>query len=191
MQNKENIKKPYKRRTILIKKDLQFRYVALIFISVAVGFIIVGFEIAWNMSRLFSERPALLAPLMGEIELIIPMFVVKLLIYLIVILIVSIVISHRLAGPLYKFEKSAEMVAGGDLTQRMRLRKDDHLGELQNRFNDMVSNIQNKVNRDRRTAVEVSAELQKMADLSQNEDLKNKLNEQAKKLISISKEFKS
>lgn len=191
MQNNDTNKKPYKRRTILIKKDLQFRYVALIFISVAIGFLIVGFEVAWNISRLFSERPALLAPLIGEIELIIPMFIVKLLIYLIVILIVSVVISHRLAGPLYKFEKSAEMVGGGDLTQRMRLRKDDQLTEMQNKFNEMVSNIQNKVNISRKTVTEVSGELKKMADLSQNEELKNRLNEQIEKLMSISKEFKS
>lgn len=196
MQGKEHSeaeynKKPYKRRTILIKKDLQFRYVALIFISVVIGFLIVGFEITWNLSRLFADRPALLAPLMGEIKLILPMFAVKLMIYLLVVLVVASVISHRMAGPLYKFEKSASQVGEGDLTHRVYLRKDDHLTDLQNKFNEMVSNVQDKVNKDRTTAVEVSGELKKLAATLPDGELKRKLGSQAEKLLVISKEFKS
>jgi nitrogen fixation/metabolism regulation signal transduction histidine kinase len=102
----------------------------------------------------------------------------------------AIVISHRLAGPLYKFEKSASLVAGGDLTQRVHLRKDDHLAELQNKFNDMVSNMQKETIKDRKIALEVSRDLEKISGLAKDENLKNKLNEQARKLLDISKEFK-
>ncbi|HUT86270.1 MAG TPA: methyl-accepting chemotaxis protein [Elusimicrobiales bacterium] len=190
MPTDEKLKKPYQRRTILIKKNLQFRYIAIILTSVIVGFMIVGFEIVWNIHRLFINRPALLAPLMGEIQMMLPVFGVKLAAYLAIILIVSVIISHKMVGPLYKFEKSTKLIAQGDLTHRVYLRKGDHLTDLQKEFNNMVSSIQQKVSFEHDKAVEVSKKLKEFASRSSDENLKKQLNEQAENLLSALKEFK-
>ena len=190
MAEKEVAKKTYKRRTILIKKSMQLRYMFIIISSVLVGFLIFGFEIAWNMHRLFSDRPALLAPLFGEMRLILPVFFIKLAIYLTVVLIVASVISHRMAGPLYKFEKSTAIIAGGDLTHKVYLRKDDNLTDLQKEFNAMVSNTHDKIVLDRNKAVEVCGKLKELAEKTTDKQLAQELNAQADKLLTISKGFK-
>lgn len=41
----------------------------------------------------------------------------------------AVFVSHRVAGPLYRFRKTLEAMADGDLSQRVRLRKHDYLTE--------------------------------------------------------------
>ena len=60
-----------------------------------------------------------------------PAFLLKLFIYFAIVLLVAGVVSHRMAGPIYKFEKSAAVLGGGDLTHRIFLRNGDQLLELQ------------------------------------------------------------
>ena len=48
---------------------------------------------------------------------------------------VFILLSHRIAGPLYRFEKDLAEMAQGDLTKRIALRKTDQLTELKEALN--------------------------------------------------------
>lgn len=52
-----------------------------------------------------------------------------------------IFISHKIAGPLYRFEKSLREISGGDLTHRVKLRKKDQLSDLTDTLNDFTSAI--------------------------------------------------
>lgn len=47
----------------------------------------------------------------------------------------SVFVTHRLAGPIYRFGQVAHQVASGDLSIRVRLRKGDDLGDLQASMN--------------------------------------------------------
>lgn len=59
---------------------------------------------------------------------------------------VLIYLSHRMAGPLYRFEKSLDEIANsGNLCYRIRLRKTDQFEELQNALNGFIRNMDNKV----------------------------------------------
>ena len=55
----------FQRKTILIKKHLQYRYMALIFFSVLVAFIVVGLDIVWTVSKVVEEHP-MMQPLLEE-----------------------------------------------------------------------------------------------------------------------------
>ncbi len=50
--------------------------------------------------------------------------------------IVLLISTHKIAGPLYRFEKSLEEIRGGDLTHRFTLRTDDQLVKLEASIND-------------------------------------------------------
>lgn len=58
---------------------------------------------------------------------------------------VFIYLSHRMAGPLYRFEKSLNEVANGDLVYRIRLRKTDQFMELQDSLNGFIKSMDNRV----------------------------------------------
>lgn len=49
--------------------------------------------------------------------------------------------SHKIAGPLYRFEKSIDEMASGDLTSRFNLRSGDQLEELASRINSLSKRL--------------------------------------------------
>lgn len=130
----------FQRKTILIKKHLQYRYMALIFASVLLAFIIVGLDIVWTVSKVVNEHP-MMQPLLEELSSMVPLFGLKIAMYMVMVLIVSAVVSHRMAGPIFKFEKSCSTVADGDLTHRVYLRQGDQLTDLQDHFNNMTGAV--------------------------------------------------
>jgi len=130
----------FQRKTILIKKKLQYRYMALIVLSVLIAFLVVGLDLVWTVSRVVNDHP-MIQPLLEDMFAMVPLFMIKIVVYMAIVLITSAVVSHRMAGPIYKFEKSCATVASGDLTHRVYLRKGDQLTDLQDHFNDMTGAV--------------------------------------------------
>ena len=60
-------------------------------------------------------------------------------------MIVFSVLSHRLAGPLYRFEKVLEQVEGGDLTTRVHLRKTDQFTNVGKAMNRIIVSLNRRV----------------------------------------------
>jgi len=130
----------FQRKTIIIKKTLQYRYMGLISLSVLMGFLIVGLEIVWTVSKVVTEHPMMM-PLLEDMFSYAPIFLLKVVMYMVIVLIAAAVVSHRMAGPIFKFEKSCATVAAGDLTHRVYLRKGDQLVDLQEHFNNMTGAV--------------------------------------------------
>ena len=57
----------------------------------------------------------------------------------------SIFITHRIAGPLYRFDQCFKQITSGDLTVRGRLRKGDEAGELMMSFNTMAESLDDSI----------------------------------------------
>jgi len=59
---------------------------------------------------------------------------------------VFIYLSHRMAGPLYRFEKSLDDVgSSGDFRYRVRLRKKDEFGRLQEALNNFFARTEERI----------------------------------------------
>jgi hypothetical protein len=50
----------------------------------------------------------------------------------------SILVSHRVFGPLTRVNQEAKLIGAGDLSRRIRFRKNDHMAELRDALNGMV-----------------------------------------------------
>ena len=72
-------------------------------------------------------------------------------------------ISHRIAGPLYRFEQWTATVSGGDLTARIRLRPADDLKELALALNQMAAELHSRVRQDRSAAASLAARMTALA----------------------------
>ena len=57
----------------------------------------------------------------------------------------STFVSHRIAGPLYRFRKVFGAVASGDLSVRAKLRKGDYLGKESESLNEMIDSLRAKI----------------------------------------------
>lgn len=67
-------------------------------------------------------------------------------------LVIFIYLSHRMAGPLYRFEKSLDDVANGNLCHRIKLRKTDQFEKLQDALNDFIKSMDSRVGDIKRNA---------------------------------------
>lgn len=139
-----------RRRIYLIKTGLQLRYMGIVvstmlLVSFAVGWII--YSTSWSR---ISNTPDLtidkLAEIFDEVNSILLRWIF---VFLVAIACLSIFVSHKIAGPVYRFEKTAKIIASGDLTQRVRLRHGDELKELQDAFNVMADSLCNIIKKDR------------------------------------------
>ncbi len=136
----------FKRRTIFIKKGLQFRYMTLIILSVLAGLMIMAFELTFTLSDIFDKYPVLLQPLYDHFPSIAYGFIYKIVIYVVFVVLISAILSHKMAGPVYRFEQTCKAVAKGDFSQRVHLRKGDDLTDLQNEFNKMMDRVEAEIN---------------------------------------------
>ncbi len=55
--------------------------------------------------------------------------------------IVTLLVSHKIAGPMFRFEKDIERVAAGDLKSRFRIRNGDQFTEVVDSLNTMVLSL--------------------------------------------------
>lgn len=69
--------------------------------------------------------------------------------------IIMLAYSHKIAGPLYRFEKSIDEMASGDLTSRFNLRANDQLEELAGRINILSEKLDEAVSGIKSEAMEL------------------------------------
>ena len=77
-------------------------------------------------------------------------------------IIVILFISHKLAGPLFRFEKELKEIGQGDLTTVVRLRKKDQITRLADTLNEMTANLRDKIitiQKDVEQAIETASEV--------------------------------
>lgn len=150
----------FQRRTVLIKRHLQLKYGLVVFAAMFFATLIVGGDLYWTILRFLNDAAPDKVPLLHEVM---QMNGVKMVLFVGVMLIVTLFVSHRWAGPIYRFEQSAQTLAGGDLTHRVSLRTGDDLMELQDEMNAMIASLQRKVQKDRALVEHLASRLEETA----------------------------
>lgn len=149
MNNTTTSKPAARRNTIFIKKSLQLRYMLLIILSVLCGLAIMTFELSATLSDLFDTHPVLMQPIYDEFFHIASSFFYKIVIYLLFVVVISAFLSHKMAGPVYRFEQVCKAIAKGDFSQRVHLRQGDQFIELQDDFNAMMDRVEEEINKNK------------------------------------------
>ena len=145
MQTPAVVKPLFQRRTIFIKKKLQLRYMLLMVTCVLCGLVIMALELFATLNELFDAYPVLMQPMYDEFIPIVSNFFYKISIYVLLVVIVSAIVSHKMAGPVYRFEQTCKAIAKGDFSQRVHLRQGDRLQELQEDFNKMMDVVEARI----------------------------------------------
>ncbi|MBI3549028.1 MAG: methyl-accepting chemotaxis protein [Elusimicrobia bacterium] len=150
----------YQRRKVLVKRSLQLKYIALVVVSAVLITMVASGDTFYTIYRIMLREDPSLMPLVHQVQ---SMLLVKMVLFLGIVFLVALFLSHRFAGPIYRFEKSAQIVGTGDLTHRVSLRTGDELLELQEEFNRMVSSLQSKVQKDRALASHLTEKVNALA----------------------------
>ena len=82
--------------------------------------------------------------------------------------VVVLFISHKIAGPLFRFEQDLKEIGRGNLKKKVRLRKKDQFVGLSDSLNDMTELLNEKIASSQR-------ELQQLIGLAKEENVSQKL----------------
>ena len=185
-----SIVKAYKRRTYIVKKHLQYRFITWVAgtVVIAVGVMLLDVFISMNRRAQEVGLTIQVSDLYNPAD---PFTLLKLSIYVIGVVYASLLLSHRVAGPIYRFERSADEVAQGDLTHKVFLRQRDELVELRDSFNAMVDSLRGKVAGDVACAFRARKQLE---DLLQDATLPQPVLEKIRRAVGdigrVGKDFK-
>ena len=123
---------------------LQF-IVIIIFAGIILGFELYIFADNELETKLFHSHMRIL----HTMDILLPTIFLTLISVFILVSFITVYailyLSHKIAGPLHKFENVTKELGAGNLKVNVKLRKKDELIRLQNAFEDMVVHLQDKI----------------------------------------------
>lgn len=166
------MKRTWRRRNYFIKKDLQGKYIFSFFVFVITGSII--FTIIFSL--LSSDTLTIVyenynlkigkTPLM-LIKEILSAYWIFIVVGGLAVVVISMFLTHRFAGPIFRFEKSIDEITNGNLNFQIRLRQKDEGKELAEKINQMILVYSNNLKEMKKISEEIKVHLN-----SAKEDLK-------------------
>jgi methyl-accepting chemotaxis protein len=147
------------RRQYFIKKDFQARFIArFILILIIGGVISVGMTLLTTRGTLTTSFVDSRLVIQDTPLVILPSVVLTTVISILVVgiiaAIVMLLVSHKIAGPMFRFEKDIERITGGDLKSHINLRKGDQFQEMVKTLNTMIDSLNSKVSEIRHDVAE-------------------------------------
>ena len=160
------MEKTWKRRNFFIKKELQGKYVFSFFILVILGSILYTavfsilsantLTIVYKGNNLYlGKTPYILFEAMLRANWIL------ILGGGIIVVIISVFLTHRFAGPIYRFERTIDGMALGNLNFNITLRKHDEGRDLAEAINRLKNTLSSNIDSMRALSNEIDADLKR------------------------------
>lgn len=133
--------KSIKRKRYLVKKDMQFRYMALVAVPLimALGGLYYLMYYAVLSQILIPEGViAMLLPAMKKVNTVV---IITMPVILFVILRIALVYSNRIIGPVPRIMRDIDKVLAGDRSLRLRVRDKDELNYFIKKVNMLLEEI--------------------------------------------------
>lgn len=142
------LKPVFRRRKYLIKKGLQFRYIGIVFVLAVLASIVTGYTVFATGWTLLGEKLANVYPqgrLLYVFKAVNLALIRNLLLASPFVFLLALFFSHKIAGPVYRIEKSINEIARGNLGLRISLRRGDELQDLAEMINVMTERFKNTI----------------------------------------------
>lgn len=165
--------KLFQRRRYIINPYFQLKYLSIVVILVLVVLLVSTYFV-----KLVIETTPVLENLTDLEVIAVTRLVFRTVLYVsivftVVIIVLGIFTTHRIAGPLYVFNKMFNLIADGDLTIHLRLRKSDELQNLALSFQNMVDKLNLFVKTDKEKVENIKIEVDKIIDMINRGEQKN------------------
>lgn len=161
--------KPHKRRKYLIDMEFQVRFIlkfcalvaaaGLLFMSILYFSVMQSTAVSIVNSRVVVRSTA---------DLILPILIQTVIVVTIVIslftIFVTLFISHKIAGPLYRFKKVMQELENGDFSSDFQIRNPDQLQELARAFNSMIKKVREEMGQLKENSVSLKDKLETLSD---------------------------
>jgi len=182
-----------RRRQYIIKKGLQFRYIGLVFGLALIASLVTGWTVFATGWHFLGEKLASVYP-QGRLIYVLRATNLALLRNLLfispLIFILGLLFSHRIAGPVYRIEKTLGDISKGNLGLKIRLREGDELVDLAYMINNLVEKFNETIIFDKDLIIKIEKDLEEVKKLASGQPcdcaklapLLNSLQEKSKEL---------
>jgi len=176
--NRDN--RTHKRKQYFIKKKFQFQFI-LKFCLLLLGGVIISTVLLFSFSKgtLTSSFQDSRLIIENTGSAILPAVIYTNLITLGVITVaaigITLFVSHKIAGPLYRFENELRDVSQGNLTKQITLRRKDQMTEVVEGLNDMISNLHERVS-------DIQSQIDRLVRIADSQSLSPEIRDQLKRL---------
>lgn len=151
-----------KRKRFLIKKGFQFRYIGIVFALALLASIVTGYTVFATGWTLLGEKLANVYP-QGRLVYVLKatnMALIRNLLFVLpIIFVLGLLFSHRIAGPVYRIEKTIYEISKGNLALKIKLRRGDELWDLADIINTMTENLNKTISLNKATMARIQTEL--------------------------------
>jgi len=137
-----------KRKNYFIKKEFQIRFILKFCALVVMGAIFSGvilFSYVFYRGTVTTAFINSRLSIVTTADYILPVLMIASLAAIILIGLVTVItvmyLSHRIAGPLFRIEKSLEEISSGNLGLKINLRATDEIQRMAGKINEMTSNL--------------------------------------------------
>ena len=143
-------KSQYKRKNHFIKKGFQLDFsVRFLLLIIVEAILLAGLFWYLSLNTLTTSYQGAQLRIENTSSFFFPLMAYEGLIVIGVVGIIGLIglifISHKIAGPLYRFEESLKEIGEGNLTHKVTLRKRDQLSDLSETLNNFTSGVDRKV----------------------------------------------
>ena len=144
------MEKRIKRHIYFIEKSFQAKFI-MKFCGLVVfgGLLTIGLLYLWATKAttvsIVNSRVAVATTANYILPLLIQTFIIVTIVVAIATILVTLLVSHKIAGPLYRFKKVMEAMGEGDFLSRVSIRKGDQLQDLAKIFDDMIAKNRVKI----------------------------------------------
>ncbi len=138
----ENIAKPqFKRKQLIVARKFQLKYAGIILLMMFITAGFCSYAIYYTTIILFGEKLANVYP-QGQLASVINAVNFRILVSVLVVSpligFLGIYLSHKIAGPIFRIEKTIGKMTQGDFSDRITLRRGDEMKSLADSINKLA-----------------------------------------------------
>ena len=134
-----------RRRTrLFILRSFQIRYITLILVFMLATALMTGFTVYYTTWVMFGEKLAAVYPqglLLDIVQKVNTVLLLRLLFVTPLVVLIALVLSHRIAGPIYRIQRFVKKLNAGDYAEKLKLRERDELQDVAVSLNGLAGRL--------------------------------------------------
>lgn len=144
-------KRKYARRNYYIDKNFQSRFIVKFCLLVFAGTIVtIGLLYYFSMQSTTVSLLDSRVTVRSTADFIFPILIQTIVIVMAAVSVATVVltmfVSHKIAGPIYRFRKVLEGLQGGNFEHEAHIRQEDQFHALEKTLNSMIVTVRDEVN---------------------------------------------
>ncbi len=144
----DQAKPKFKRKQYLVSPKFQLKYSGIILLLMFITALMCSYVVYYTSMVMMGEKLASVYP-QGRLVSIVKLVNLRILLSLIlmspVVIVIGILLSHKIAGPIFRIERFLNKMASGDFTSRISLRKGDELMTIAERMNSLSESLKGAI----------------------------------------------